>query len=343
MNSISKSSEPPVLVLGGGSWGATLADLLARQNHTVRLWEFDPKAVLQLRQQRCLPGKLEDFTLAPGVQVDTDLEALADGVTTFVMVVPSRFMRATAQRLRATLPANADPLVVSCSKGLDPDNQERMSQVLQAELAIPYPVVLSGPSHAEEVSRQLPTTVVAASQSPELAAQVQDLFMTNRFRVYTADDVVGVELGAALKNVVAIAAGAAAGMGFGDNTMAALVTRGLAELSRLGVAMGARPLTFAGLSGMGDLVVTCASRHSRNRRLGMALARGLSLDEALQEIGMVVEGVETARSIQALQNRWKVEMPIARQVARVLFEGLPVDEAVNALMLRDPKPEPEFE
>jgi glycerol-3-phosphate dehydrogenase (NAD(P)+) len=334
---------PPetVLVLGAGSWGATLADLLVRKGSASRIWCHTEEDAQRFDRDRNLPGKLEGFTLSDKIQVGHELSPLLEGATTLLFAVPSRYMRSTARLVAAAAgPERVRRLrVVSASKGFERDTLKRMTEVLSEELGTPFPTALSGPTHAEEVSAGLPTTVVAAAQDSGTAESVQALFMTPRFRVYTSRDVLGVELGGALKNVVAIAAGAAIGMGFGDNTLAALVTRGLAEISRLGAAMGAEPATFSGLSGLGDLVVTCASRHSRNRRLGMALAKGARLEEALDQIGMEVEGVEMARSVKALAAKYGVEMPISAQVAETLFEGVPVQEAVTALMLRDPKPE----
>jgi len=332
-----------ICVLGAGSWGCVLSNLLTENGHRVGLWEIDPKEADRLAGERTLPGRLEDFTLAEPVRVGSLLGDLLTEVEALVFVVPCRHFRETARLVLQTLGGPLAPeLAVSCSKGLERDTLCPMTRILSEELGVPHPAALSGPSHAEEVAVELPTTVVAASEDPEVARQVQDLFMTPRFRVYTSTDLIGVELGGALKNVLAIASGAASGMGFGDNTMAALATRGLAEMTRLGVAMGADPLTFAGLSGIGDLIVTCASRHSRNRRLGIALAKGATLEDALRQIGMVVEGVETARTVNALKERYGVEMPIATQIARTLFEGVPVQEAVRALMMRDPKPELDF-
>ncbi len=340
---MSQTPLPPretVLVLGAGSWGATLAHLLAEKGLPVRLWSHREDHAVRLARERTLPGKLEDFRLSDKVEVGHLLQSLLEGVTTLVFATPSRYVRETAFKVRLVVGEGTQSLcAVSAAKGVEYDTLKPMSTLILEELGISNPVALSGPSHAEEVWRGLPTTVVAASCDPNMARRVQDLFLTSRFRVYTSVDLTGVELGGALKNLVAIAAGAAAGMGFGDNTMAALVTRGLAEMTRLGVAMGADPLTFAGLSGLGDLVVTCASRHSRNRRLGLALAQGKNLTQALEEIGMEVEGVQMARSAKALAYKWGVEMPIAAQVAETLFEGVPVKDAVRALMLRDPKSE----
>jgi glycerol-3-phosphate dehydrogenase (NAD(P)+) len=334
----------PVLVLGAGSWGCALAQHLCAKGLETRLWEVDSAEARRLSRERTVPGKLEDFSLDEKVQVGSVLAELLEGAGAAVFVVPSKYVRATASAVaRALEGAAPPPLLISCAKGLEKDSLAPMSRIVGEELGVEDTVALSGPSHAEEVAAGLPTTVVAASRDLGKAEETQALFNSDRFRVYTSEDIVGVELGGALKNVIAIACGAAAGLGFGDNTMAALVTRGLAEISRLGVAMGADPLTFAGLSGIGDLIVTCASRHSRNRRLGLALAAGKTLEQGLKEIGMVVEGVETAGTISALKEKYRVDMPIATQVARCLFEGVPVAEAVVSLMMRDPKPEWEFD
>lgn len=340
MSSERVTFQEKVLVLGAGSWGATLAHLLAEKGIPVGLWSHREDHAARLAYERTLPGKLEGFRLSEQVEVDHHLRPLLEGVTTLVLATPSRHLRQAACKVRVEYGTGTESLcAVSAAKGVEFETLKPMSVLITEELGVPFPVSLSGPSHAEEVCRGLPTTVVAASRDQGMARRVQDLFRTPRFRVYTSADILGVELGGSFKNLVAIAAGAAAGLGFGDNTMAALVTRGLAEMTRLGVAMGADPLTFAGLSGLGDLVVTCASRHSRNRRMGLALAQGKTLEQAFEEIGMEVEGVQMARSAKSLAARWGVEMPIAAQVAETLFEGVPVAEAVHALMLRDPKPE----
>ncbi len=329
-----------ILVLGAGSWGGALCQVLSSSGSEIRLWEIDPEEAQRLQKDRTLPGKLDGFHLSEKVRVGSNLGELIEEATALVLVVPSQFFRSTAETVRSAYGNETIPeLVISCTKGLEQNSQYAMSQIVEEVLGVHHPVVLSGPSHAEEVAMGLPTTVTVACRERHLAEHAQELFMTPTFRVYTSEDTMGVQLGGALKNVIAIAAGAASGMGFGDNTMAALVTRGLAEISRLGIAMGADPLTFAGLSGMGDLIVTCASNHSRNRRMGIALAQGKTLEEALKEIGMAVEGVETAKSIRPLVAKYGVEMPICEQVARTLFDGVPATEAVKTLMLREPKPE----
>lgn len=319
-----------------------LARLLSRKGHPTRVWEFNPEAADVLIQDRQLKFKLPGVLLDESVGISSDLAVSVAGTEVVVLAVPAGFMRSTCRSLRGCLPESA--LLVSAAKGLEKGTRKRMSQVAGEELgeeALDRWAVLSGPSHAEEVGRDVPTTVVSAAFRPEVARAVQRVFMTPSLRVYTSDDVLGAEIGGAIKNVIAIAAGISDGLGFGDNTKAALVTRGLAEIMRLGTAMGARPETFAGLSGLGDLVVTCCSVHSRNYRLGRLLAEGKSLPAALDFIGMVVEGVSTAESIAGLSRDYGVEMPISTEIASVLFDGKPPRRAVSDLMMREAKPERE--
>lgn len=329
---------PTIAVIGAGAWGTTLALVLAQRGQRVRLWEFFPDYARVLDQTRENPKFLPGVRLPPELSVLTDLGEAARDAQVLVMAVPAQRTRGVAHALAAS---GARPeLIVSASKGIEQGNLARMSEVLAAEFgAGPAVCALSGPSHAEEVSRRKPCSLVAASLHPEAARSTQDLFMTDWVRVYTHDDIVGVELGAAVKNVIALAAGAVDGLELGDNAKAALVTRGLAEMARLGRALGARDETFAGLSGMGDLIVTCMSRHSRNRRVGEELGRGRSLDEVLSRMEMVAEGVDTARSTRALAERLGVEMPITQVVNRMCFEGLRAAEAVPALMLRNRRSE----
>lgn len=324
-----------VAVLGAGSWGTALAILLAGKGKRVSLWARSQKAAEELRWRRenlaYLPGVIIPFEVA----ITSDLDEALHEAEVVVLSVPSHAVRET---VRAASPSLASQtLLVNAAKGLEVDTLLRLSQVVAEELGeevLARFAVLSGPSHAEEVSRQFPTTVVAASLAPRIAKAVQDLFTTPFFRVYTNPDLVGVELGGALKNIIALAAGMADGLGFGDNTRAALITRGLAEITRLGVRMGANPLTFAGLTGLGDLVVTCTSPHSRNRQAGLLLGRGQPLEQVLNQVGMVVEGVRTTKAACLLAERYGVEMPITREVYRVLFEGQSPQEGVARLMLR---------
>ena len=329
-------------VIGAGSWGTTLALLLHKRGCRVSLWgrpEDNMADLDRLREnQRFLPGvKIpEQITVT-----DNETEAVA-GAEAVIFAVPAQAFREVVERFRNHL--STSQLLVSAAKGIEQGTTLRMSQVLKEVLPADFwgrIAVLSGPSHAEEVARDIPTAVVAAAESNSVAAEAQDLFMTSRFRVYTNTDLVGVELGGALKNVIALGAGISDGLGYGDNTRAALITRGLAEIRRLGVALGAKELTFYGLSGLGDLVVTCNSMHSRNRRAGILLGQGMPLPEVLQRIGMVVEGVYTAAAAAALARKGGVEMPITFQVCEVLFNMLPPRQGVDNLMLRSPTREVE--
>jgi len=328
-----------IAVLSAGTWGISLAALLNGQGHAVRVWEFSPAVVDELRRTHRHP-KLADFQVPEALELTTDLAAALAGAETIVCAVPAAHVRATCARVRAEGYAG-QPFVI-CSKGIEQGTLNLMHEVAAQELgpeAEGRVVLLSGPSHAEEVSRGLPTAVTAAGQSEAQAEAVQQLFMTPRFRVYTQTDLTGVELGAALKNVIAISCGISDGLGFGDNAKAGLVTRGLAEILRLGLAMGARAETFYGLAGMGDLVVTCMSRHSRNWKFGSLIGQGRTAEQALAEVGMVVEGYYSVQAAVALARREGVDMPITQAVAAVLFDGLKPLEAVSGLMLRDPKSE----
>lgn len=335
---MTRSAPSGVAVIGAGAWGTALALILASRGQAVRLWEFFPEYAQLLKTRRENPKFLPGIVIPETIEITSDLEAAVSGCATWVFATPAQRLRSVLQRLRTLHPR--PELIVTAAKGIETHTLARMSEIVRAELGPgPQVVTLSGPSHAEEVGRCQPSTVVAASDSLEAAQAVQSLFMTERFRVYVSTDQVGVELGGALKNVIALAAGIVDGLGLGDNTKAALQTRGLAEIARLGRAAGAHPQTFAGLSGMGDLIVTCNSRHSRNRRVGEALGRGETLDAVLARMEMVAEGVETARSARQLALRLGVEMPIVEQVNRVLFEQVPAAEALKALMQRPGRPE----
>lgn len=321
-----------IQVIGGGSWGLALTRVLALNNQNVRLWcrpEDDPDTLRETREsKKFLPGVLlpPDIEIAPTVNADADM---------VVYAVPSHAMRPVVPQFSF----ERNPVRVSVAKGIENDTLLRMSEIIAA-LAPGSPVVaLSGPSHAEEVGRGLPASLVAASADGAACKRVQDAFFCSNFRVYTSPDIIGVELGGSLKNVVAIAAGVCDGLGLGDNAKSALITRGLAEIARLGTACGANPLTFAGLSGMGDLITTCTSRHSRNRAVGEAIAQGKKLQEILDSSPMVAEGVRTTRSAHALAEKMGVEMPLTDAVHQVLFEDLSAREAIEALMSREPKPE----
>ena len=328
-----------VTVLSAGTWGISLAALLHGKGEEVRVWEFDPEVVRVLRETR-RHSRLKDFEVPEAILPTNDLKTALAGGEVIVCAVPVAHLRETARR---TVQAGyRGQLFVICSKGIEKGTHHLPHEVAAQELGEAGRgrlVVLSGPSHAEEVSRNLPTAVTVAGESLETSKIVQSLFMTPRFRVYTQTDMVGVELAAALKNVIAIACGISDGLGFGDNAKAGLITRGLSEILRLGIAMGARSETFIGLAGVGDLVVTCMSRHSRNWQFGSLVGQGRPPEAALEEVGMVVEGYYTVRAALELAQIWEVEMPITKAVAAVLFEGMTALEAVSGLMLRDAKSE----
>ncbi len=328
-----------ISVIGSGGWGTAISALLKRNGHAVTLWSWkqeESDAIAASKENKeFLPGIL----LPDGICYTADL-AKAAAAELVVIATPSGALPKTVENLAKFLAP--DIPIVNLTKGLCAETEERFSEVI-SRLCPQNPVVIvSGPSHAEEVGRQIPTTVVAASENEAAACLAQDAFMSPCFRVYTASDVIGVELGAALKNVIALCAGIMDGLGFGDNTKAALMTRGLAEMSRLGLAMGANPATFAGLSGIGDLIVTCTSMHSRNRRAGILIGQGKSVKEALDEVHMVVEGVYAAESAYKLAQKYNVEMPIVSAAYRVLFEDASPREEVLTLMQREKKKESEI-
>lgn len=325
-----------VAVLGAGSWGTTLAVHLAGSGHEVALWGNELEELHRIETDRENRKFLPGIRLPDGVKVRPELEAALREAAHVLFVVPSQAVREVALRVRE---CGTTGIAVSAAKGLEQDTLARMSEVIADALGDPRPVVLTGPSHAEEVSLGVPTSVVAASTDPERARSVQTLCSTPRFRVYTNTDVIGCETGAALKNVIAVAAGVCDGIGFGDNTKGALLTRGLAEIARLGVALGGRRETFYGLTGLGDLITTAMSRHSRNRGVGERLGRGETLEQVLGSMYMVAEGVHTARAARELGRRHGVELPIAEQVCALLFEKQDPRAALQALMTRDLKSE----
>lgn len=328
-------------VLGAGTWGLTLADLLARNGHRVTCWDINSDLVAQLDDERVHP-RLPEFSIHPELRLSADLGDTVQGAEGVIIVVPSIAMRSIGEQLAALGDTLVADQLVICTKGIEDTTLMLMNEVLVDALGSAWQErtgVLSGPSHAEEVCRGLPTTVVACAADTRRAENIQRWFHRPYFRVYTHDDMLGVELGAAVKNVIAIAAGTADGLGFGDNAKAALMTRGLAEIVRLGLGMGARPETFMGLSGIGDLIVTAGSVHSRNYKFGHLIAEGHDVQSALEAVGMVVEGYHTARSAHALANRREVEMPITQAVHAMLYEGVTANDAVLGLLARDPKPE----
>lgn len=324
-----------IAVYGAGSWGTALAVLMAKAGNSVALIGRNEEEIRQMNERR------ENLRYLPGVVLPQPLEPTTDlsrcKADLLILSVPSHAVRSTARLVRQYL--RPGTLIVNTAKGLEEETQKRLSHVLKEELPGHPIIVLSGPSHAEEVGRDMPTTVVVASDDREAAERVQELMMTPKFRIYTNPDLIGVELGGALKNVIALCTGIAEGLGFGDNTKAALMTRGLAEIARLGEALGGNPLTFAGLSGVGDLIVTCTSPHSRNRRAGVALGQGKPLEQVLQEVDMVVEGVRTTKVAYALGQERGISMPITEEAYRVLFEGSDPKVGVSNLMMRGKKHE----
>jgi len=323
-------------VIGDGGWGTALAMVLERNGHDVTVWGPFPEYIEEIKASGENKTYLPGVGIPPSIHWIADREAAVKEADLVVLVVPSRFYKPVVESFKPFIPEDA--LVVSATKGLDEQTHERMSEV--AEQVLDHPVaVLSGPSHAEEVARGVPCAVAIAADDHDVAARIQPLFLNDSFRVYTLDDVIGVELGGALKNVIAVAAGIGDGMGFGDNSKAALMTRGLAEISRLGTALGAKPETFAGLSGIGDLMVTCMSRHSRNRGVGERLGKGETLEEIMSGMKMVAEGVWNCQAAKELADQLGVSVPITEQVNAVVHEGKDPRQAIRDLMTRAPKPE----
>ncbi len=324
-------------IIGAGSWGTALATVVAGKENNVRIWDIDERHLRSMDEHR------ENTDYLPGVHLDDNINItydVADALKDADVVLFSAPAQHFRDALASALPyIREDALIVNVAKGIEQKTLERMSQIAAEKLDMNRYVVLSGPSHAEEVGRRLPTTVATASENLKAAEAIQDLFMTDRFRVYTTEDVIGVELGGALKNIIALGAGISDGMGFGDNAKAALMTRGLAEITRLGLVLGAKPETFAGLTGTGDLIVTCTSMHSRNRRCGIMIGEGLPPDEATAKVGMVVEGMFTTEAAYGLAKRENVEMPITEAIYRVIKGEIKAADAVGMLMGREKKHE----
>lgn len=323
-----------VSILGGGSWGIALAVLLHKNGHEITVWSALEAEITMLK-------KTHEHKMLPGVMLPEDMvfttedKEAVEGRDLLIMAVASSYTRSTAQRISSLVAP--EQKIVNVAKGIEEHTLMTLSEIIEEEIPQADVAVLSGPSHAEEVSRGIPTTIVVGAKKKATAEYLQNLFMNDVFRVYTSSDVLGMELGGSLKNVVALAAGIADGLGYGDNTKAALITRGITEIARLGTAMGARFETFCGLTGIGDLIVTCASMHSRNRRAGILIGQGRTMEEAMDEVRMVVEGVYSARAAMGLAEKYKIQLPIIEQVNLVLFEGKTADEAVKDLMLRDKK------
>ncbi len=324
-------------IIGAGSWGCALAAVLERNGHPVTVWSIVEAEVSMLQKEHEHKDKLPGVALGERVSFTSDLKEAAEGKELLVLAVPSVYTRSTARQMAPFL--KQGQIVVCVAKGIEENSLMTLTEIIEQEIPAADAAVMCGPSHAEEVGRGLPTTVVAGAKTRQTAEYIQGLFMNEVFRVYTSPDVLGMELGGALKNVIALAAGMADGLGFGDNTKAALITRGMAEIRRLAVKMGAGAETMNGLTGIGDLIVTCASRHSRNRKAGMLMGQGYTMQQAMDEVKMVVEGVYSAKAAIALSKKYGVSMPIIEQVNRVLFEDKPVKEAVTELMLRDKKAE----
>ena len=322
-------------VIGSGSWGTALARVLSKNGHEVTLWSRREEESRMLREERENKSKLPGVKLPDDILCTTDLEQTVEGKDILVLATASPSIRSMAKKMAPYVAAGQ--LIVDVSKGIEESTLMILTDVIAQEIPQCRAAVLSGPSHAEEVGRDIPTTVVAGAKDRETAEYIQNLFMNKVFRVYTSPDMLGIELGGALKNVIALTAGAADGLGCGDNTKAALITRGIAEMSRLGVAMGGHIETFNGLTGIGDLIVTCASMHSRNRRAGILIGQGKTMQEAMDEVKMVVEGVNSAKAAKTLAEKYGIDMPIVQEVNQVLFEDKPAREALADLMLRDKK------
>ncbi|MHC5249482.1 NAD(P)H-dependent glycerol-3-phosphate dehydrogenase [Enterococcus sp. LJL90] len=332
-----------IAVLGPGSWGTALAQVLAQNGHEVSIWGHNPAQIDEINTYHTNRHYLPDIKIPEAIKGYKGLAEAIEGADAVLFVVPTKAIRSVAQEFTAQV--KNQPVIIHASKGLEQGSHKRISEILFEEIPAEKRqeiVVLSGPSHAEEVAVGDITTITAASLSDECAKYVQKIFMNSYFRIYTNNDVIGVETGAALKNIIAIGAGAIHGLGFGDNAKAAIMTRGLAEISRLGVAMGANPLTFIGLSGVGDLIVTCTSVHSRNWRAGNLLGKGQKLDEILDNMGMIVEGVSTTKAARELAENLQIDMPITEAIYQVLYENKEVKEAARDIMLRDGKDENEF-
>lgn len=322
-------------IMGAGSWGTALALLLYKNGHEVTLWSIDREEVETLKKEREHKSKL------PGVKIPEDMcitdcvEEAVSGKDFVVLAVPSPFTRSTARNMKSYV--SDKQKIVNVAKGIEEATLKTLSEQIEEELPMADVAVLSGPSHAEEVGRGLPTTCVVGARTKETAEYLQKMFMNETFRVYTSPDILGIEIGGSLKNVIALAAGIADGLGYGDNTKAALITRGIAEIGRLGIQMGGKMESFTGLTGIGDLIVTCASVHSRNRKAGYLIGQGKTMQEAMDEVQMVVEGVYSAKAAMKLAEKYEVSMPIIEQVNQVLFEGKEPAKAVHELMMRDGK------
>ena len=324
-----------ISIIGAGSWGTALARLLAVNGHDVVMWSIVEDEIRMLQENHEHLTKLPGVKLPDDIVFTTDMECAVKGKDILVLAVPSPYTRSTSRTMAPYV--SEGQIIVSVAKGIEESTLKVLADVIKEEIPQADVAVLCGPSHAEEVGRGIPTTVVAGAKTRKTAEYIQNVFMNKVFRVYTSPDMMGMELGGALKNVIALAAGIADGLGCGDNTKAALITRGIAEIARLGVAMGGHIETFNGLTGIGDLIVTCASRHSRNRKAGYLIGQGKTMQEAMDEVKMVVEGVYSAKAAKILAEKYHIDMPIVEEVNQVLFEGKSAKEAMTDLMLRDKK------
>lgn len=321
-----------VAVLGGGGWAIALAKVLSENEHDVTIWSAVDREVDALSNYRENKISLPGIIIPEDIKVTGDLDEAVNNVDVIIMAVASSFVRTTSKSLNGKI--KDGQIIVDVAKGIEDETFNTMTEIISEELPECDSVVLSGPSHAEEVGRQIPTSVVIGAKKESTAEFVQKLFANDYFRVYRSPDMKSIELGGSLKNVIALAAGVIDGLGFGDNTEAALMTRGISEITKLGIEMGGHRRTFYGLSGMGDLIVTCASKHSRNRRAGVLIGKGYTLDEAIKEVNMVVEGAVSAKAALALSKKYNVDAPIIEAVNKVLFEGMPALEAMKSLMKR---------
>ena len=324
-----------ISIIGAGSWGTALALLLHNNGHKVCIWSIIESEIRMLKEHHEDKVKLPGVKLPDTMAFTLDLGEAVSGKDLLVMAVASPYVRSTSKLLKPLMTEGQK--ILNVAKGIEDDTLCTLSEVIQEEIPQADVSVMSGPSHAEEVGRGLPTTIVVGAGKKATAEYIQNLFMNEVFRVYISPDVLGIELGGSLKNVVALAAGIADGLGYGDNTKAALITRGITEIARLGTVMGGKFETFCGLTGIGDLIVTCASMHSRNRRAGILIGQGYTMDEAMKEVKMVVEGVHSTKAAIKLAEKYKVQLPIIEQVNAVLFENKPADQAVKELMIRDKK------
>lgn len=326
-----------VTFLGGGSFGTALSIMLAKNGYDINIWDRDKNVIEDINIKKENFKYLPKIIIPHNVKAFTNLEEAIEGSAFIVLAVPSHVVRSLSRQISSMV--NEKQIVVSIAKGIEEDSLKRISQVIEEEIPQSPVVILSGPSHAEEVALDIPTLVVVTSKDMKSAEKVQDVFMTNKFRVYTNEDLIGVEVAGAVKNIIALAAGVSDGIGYGDNTKAALMTRGMSEIIRIGTKLGGKSETFSGLTGIGDLIVTCTSMHSRNRRAGILIGQGVSVEEAIAQIGMVVEGIKACNAFYKLKEKLDVSMPITDMLHKVLFEGKDAKYGVYELMSRDKKSE----